>query len=198
MLISKTLLNLINKNNNTKKQQNKKILLLQKFKKLNYKKYQFEQIKKKNYKSAQKLSQFNHWIKNKQIKKFEHLITKPNQTPPVTFIINIDFKPTNTRIYIFNRKGEIKKNYSAGSVTLIGKQKIKRYVAIINIFKKLINETKTLHKASIILHLKNITNNFPIKKIINILKNHFLILSIKNFNSKQHNGCRPKKLKRLK
>ena len=58
--------------------------------------------------------------------------------------------------------------------------------------------TKTLQKTPIILHLKNVTKNYPIKKIVKILKNNFIILSIKSFNSKQHNGCRPKKLKRLK
>jgi ribosomal protein S11 len=112
--------------------------------------------------------------------------------------MTINFHSTNTRIYISDIKGNIIKSYSAGLVNLTGKQKTKRYVAVINLLRKVLIETKTLQKTPITLHIKNVTKNYPIKRIIKLLKNKFLIISIKSFNNKPHNGCRPKKTKRLK
>nr|QYB23235.1 ribosomal protein S11 [Lithodesmioides sp. mgcode 4] len=200
MFLSKNLLKIIKKVkfNNVKKNVTYEFNLVEK---LANKIYYLKKIKSKNIKYLKTFSIVKFLVKNNV------LIAKLNNTnfnmlknnnPLVLYIVTINFSSTNTRIYFSDIEGQIKKSYSAGSVKLQGKQKIKRYVAFINILKQMLIETKSFYKTPIILHLRNITKNYPLKRIIKLLKNNFIITSIISFNSKPHNGCRPRKLKRLK
>jgi ribosomal protein S11 len=210
MFLSKSLLNNINKIkiNRINSVVIYKLNLLNTVKKLIQKINYLKQLKRKNTKYINIFLNFNSLITNFKLynkKNNIFLNTSKNTKSSLlktnisifVYVITIQFSSTNTRIYLSDIEGNIKKNYSAGSSNLQGKQKIKRYVAFIAILKQLLIETKFFYKVPIVLHLKNITKNFPIKRIIKLLKNNFTIVSIISFNSNPHNGCRPKKLKRL-
>lgn len=201
MLLSKKLFNFIKKGKNNKNILNK-LNLFKRLEKLTCKIKYLKQVKKKNIKYVKIFYEFNYLITNSN--SLNNLIKiffnncKKKYISTLLYVVTIKFSSTNTLIYFSDIKGNIKKIYSAGSVNLQGKQKIKRYVSFINILKQILIETKSIYKVPITLNLKNITKNYSIKQIIKLLKNNFTIISIISFNSKPHNGCRPKKLRRLK
>ena len=201
MFLSKTLLKFIEKKKSKKIKSNQ--IAVTNIKILSHKINYLKKIKKNKIKYISNLGNFEYTINKKLVDKIHFSIINTKIVPEtknnlLSYIMTINFNSTNTRIYISDIKGNIIKSYSAGLVKLTGKQKTKRYVAIINLLRKILVETKTLQKTPITLHIKNITKHYPLKRIIKLIKNKFLLLSIKSFNNKPYNGCRPKKTKRLK
>ena len=115
----------------------------------------------------------------------------------ITYIINIKFSEVNTLINITDIDGNPKLSLSSGTVGLKGKEKRVQPLALISIFKTLLINAKFLSKNPVALHFKN-TKGYHESLIINLLKNKIFIKSIRSYNLQPHNGCRPKKLMRLK
>lgn len=115
----------------------------------------------------------------------------------IKYVIGIHISGTNIVISLCNIKGEIKYFISANSLKLNKKQN--KITTITKLFKILLLKNPFLKQNNYtILHFKNINQRTAIliySFASNYLKN---IVSIKIFNNKPHNGCRPKKIKRKK
>lgn len=115
----------------------------------------------------------------------------------ISYIININLSPTNTIISVTDIKGNPKISLSAGLINLTKRQKKTQPMALINIFKVLLLKARFLKNNPIALHFKN-TKPYYESLIIKVLKDKLYIKSIQSYNLSPHNGCRPKKLKRIK
>lgn len=115
----------------------------------------------------------------------------------ITHIFTIYLSKTNTIITITNVKGNLILNYSSGLINLKGKQKKKQPLALTMLLKLILSKTNVLKNKPIAINFKNVPSHYE-TLIINILKTHFFIKAIKSYNMQPHNGCRPKKIKRIK
>ena len=118
----------------------------------------------------------------------------------INFIFTITMKKNNVYIIITDFKGTKKLVYSSSSIKSSEKNSLlkkKQSNLFIQILKIVIKNSKQINKKNVAIHFKN-TTIFQELITILIFKNFFFIKSIKSFNSLPHNGCRPKKFKRLK
>lgn len=115
----------------------------------------------------------------------------------ISYIVNINLSPTNTIISVTDIKGSPKISLSAGLINLTKRQKKTQPMALINILKVLLLKARFLRYNPIALHFKN-TKSYYESLIIKGLKDKLFIKSIQSYNLSPHNGCRPKKIKRIK
>jgi ribosomal protein S11 len=137
------------------------------------------------------------YLKFKQNKNTIFLKSNSLKENLVSYVINVNLSPTNTLVNISDVNGNPKISFSAGLVNLTKKQKKTQPMALINIFKVLLLKATFLQNKPIALHFKN-TKVFYESLIIKMLKDKLFIKSIYSHNLSPHNGCRPKKLKRIK
>lgn len=131
---------------------------------------------------------------NKSRPKLTKIFTNENL---INYIVNINFSPTNTLINITDTNGDTQKSFSAGYVKLTKKQKRVQPLAITKIINFLLMKSWFLKHKPVALHFTNVHSYFY-KLTQQWLKNRILIQSVQLFNFFPHNGCRPKKLRRLK
>jgi len=117
-------------------------------------------------------------------------------TAVVMYIINIRLTNTNTLLNVTDPKGNTLFSTTTGSIKLEGKQKTAQPSALLLLIKTLQKKAKVLGMLQIAIHFYN-TKLYYETLAIQVLKQNFFILSIKSYNLQPHNGCRPKKLKRL-
>ena len=86
--------------------------------------------------------------------------------------------------------------YTAGSVNLTGKQKRRRIITVLRLFKLLYKNASFLFGKPIALHLNNVNRNKFL--IVKKLKQKFFIKLIREFNQIPYNGCRKPKIRRKK
>ena len=115
----------------------------------------------------------------------------------ISYVINVNLSPTNTLVNVTDINGNPKIAFSAGLVNLTKSQKKAQPMALINIFKALLLNAMFLTNKPVALHFKN-TKSFYESLIIKALKDKLFIKSVQSYNLSPHNGCRPKKLKRVK
>jgi ribosomal protein S11 len=115
----------------------------------------------------------------------------------IKYIISINLLEKNTFLNVTDIRGNLKFFRSAGFVELKGKRKIKQPLALNNLINSLKNKANFLYNKPVALHLTNV-NFFSYKYIVSKLEIFFFIIFIQVFDSKPHNGCRPKKIKRKK
>ena len=132
--------------------------------------------------------------KHKDSFDFKNKSTKKNL---ISYIINVNLSLTNTLVNVTDIDGNPKIALSAGLVNLTKTQKRTQPMALINIFKALLISARFLLNKPVALHFKN-TKAFYESLIIKALKDKLFIKSIQSYNLSPHNGCRPKKLKRIK
>ena len=155
-------------------------------------------IREKEYKN--RLLNFNNKLKKlKKIKKFNEikLLSNNGLNEYVNYIINVNVTLTNTIVSVTDIKGNVLISLSAGSVNLSDRQKRQQPLALLNLFKSLTIKAKFLENKPLAIHFKN-TKSFYESLIINLLQNKYYIVSVQSYNLLPHNGCRPKKLKRVK
>ena len=115
----------------------------------------------------------------------------------VTYIISIVFSKTNSLFHIMDFSGKLKFFYSAGSFSYSGKSKKKaRFLVFKKFYQLLVKKFKFLRKTPVALHLTNVESNKT--WIVKKLKKKIFIKVIRIFNSYPHNGCRKKKVRRIK
>lgn len=147
-------------------------------------------------------------LKNKrQLKTIKNQITsilyrrcnthiKNKNQKQVFLIFNIQFSKSNIFINITDFFGNTKQLVSSGIVGFIGTEKLNTY-ALIRLYNYLVAQNKTLAINSIAVHYKNIKQNHN-KLILKYIKSIFTVKDLKFYISSPYNGCRPKKIKRLK
>ena len=133
-------------------------------------------------------------IKSKKDWQNKHQVLNKNL---VNYIVNVNLSPTNTLINVTDVAGNPKASFSAGFVNLTKKQKRKQPVALINIFRILLSKARFLKNKPIALHFKN-AKKFHVFFLLRALKNKLFIKSVQILDFLPHNGCRPKKVRRIK
>ena len=116
---------------------------------------------------------------------------------PVNYIINVIISSTNTIINVRDSKGKNLLTMSAGLIKLTKSQKRVQPQALLNLFKILVLKAKYLQGSFVVLHFKNV-KRFYESFLVSTLKKKFIILGCQSYNLVPHNGCRPKKIKRVK
>ena len=122
---------------------------------------------------------------------------KNTKQSPVNYILTLSISQTNTLVNLSNTKGKPFVSLSGGNINLKKRQKKLQPLALINLLKSLILLTDFKQNESITIHFKNIKPYYE-SLVINLLKKIIFIKSIKSSNLQPHNGCRPKKIKKIK
>lgn len=130
-------------------------------------------------------------------KVLENSLTNINVTKLVNYILIINMSLTNTVVNLTDTKGKLIVSLSAGQLNFKGKQKRKQPSVLIMLLKELLIKTRFVKNKTIAIHFKN-TKEYHESLVISMLSEKFFIQFIKSYNLLPHNGCRPKKLKRLK
>lgn len=117
--------------------------------------------------------------------------------PVINYIINVNLSLTNTLVCVTDSSGKVLLSFSSGLINLTKRQKKLQPMALVSIFKILLIKASFLKNKSVALHFKN-TKPFYESVIIKTLKDKLFIKTIQSYNLNPHNGCRPKKLKRIK
>lgn len=115
----------------------------------------------------------------------------------VNYIINITLSPTNTFVNILSVEGKPIMAFSSGSVKLTKRQKKVQPLALLSLLKLVFVKAKFLNNQPVSLHFKNV-KSFYESMLIKLLKTKVLIKSINSYDMTPHNGCRPKKIRRVK
>lgn len=143
------------------------------------------------------------FLNKKILKKHSHffklILKKKSQIiQPISHVIHISILKKNTTIRVTDTKGQLKLFCSASfSLKLSGKQKTMQPKVLISLIKHFLGKAYFLRNKLTALHVKYISKNL-LRLVIQRLKKKIEIKTINYSNFFPHNGCRPKKIKRLK
>ena len=115
----------------------------------------------------------------------------------VSYIINITLTSTNTFVTVTDIKGNVLISISSGVIKSTKFQKRAQPTALLNIFKIILVKSKFLKNSVVSIHFNNV-KRFHELFFLSALKDSFLIKSFQSSNLLPNNGCRPKKIKRIK
>ena len=116
---------------------------------------------------------------------------------PLNYILTLIVSQTNTLVTLSNTEGKLLISLSSGCLNLKKRQKKLQPLALISLLKSLILIADFNSKKSVTIHFKNVKSYYE-SLVINLLKDVIFIKSIKSYNLQPHNGCRPRKLKKIK
>jgi len=120
-----------------------------------------------------------------------------NLTNNINCILNVKLLYSNIIINLTDLKGNISFTTSSGLFGLKGFEKTNKY-AILSIIKYLFYKLKSVEQVyKVSVHFKGLNKSFN-KLVIKHLKKFISIKAIKYYNLIPHNGCKPKKMKRVK
>ena len=131
------------------------------------------------------------------VKNYYKLNNFRNTSKLISYTIIIKMSLTNTLISLVDINGNLLISLSAGQLNFKGKQKKKQPTVLISLLKELLSKASFVGNKPIAIHFKN-TKFYHESIVISMLSEKFFIQFIKSYNLLPHNGCRPKKLKRLK
>ena len=158
----------------------------------NKKNYTYKLIKIVNF--LKKSKSFKTTFKTKS--KF-NLNNKSSNKNSIVYIINVILSPSNSFVNVTDLNNNVLLSLSAGELGLTKFQKKTQPTALLHIFKVLLVKAKFLQNNSVALHFRNV-KRFHESFFINLLKTKLYIRSFQSYNLVPHNGCRPKKLKKIK
>lgn len=168
---------------------------LNKFLKTIRMKKQYLQSLKKQLIFLNNIKQKNYKLVNCQLSK--NVGTKPlNGNIVIMYVLAITFSRSNTFFHLMDFSGKLKYSCSAGQLKYKGKSKLNRLEVLKSIYLILAKKLKFLKGKPIALHLNNVGSRYY--KIIVKLKKKFYIKIIKIFDRFPFNGCRKKKVRRIK
>jgi ribosomal protein S11 len=170
-------------NNNTKKRYTQNLLKV--IKSLSKLKYTKNKIKKIN----------NNLISNNFNSHFNKIAGVNHNV--VKYVIKVILSTTNIIINITDIKGNVILSISAGTLKLTKFQKRKQPTALLSVLKLLFLKATFLRNKAVAIHFRNV-KRFHESLFINSLKTKLFIKSFQSYNLSAHNGCRPKKIKRVK
>ena len=116
---------------------------------------------------------------------------------PLNYVLTLVISRTNTLVTLSNTEGKLLISLSSGCLNLKKRQKKLQPLALISLLKALILIANFKDNESVTIHFKNVKSYYE-SLVINLLKDIMFIKSIKSYNLQPHNGCRPKKLKKIK
>ena len=115
----------------------------------------------------------------------------------IAYVINVIFSPTNTIINLTDVKGNNLITISEKSVNFSKDSKNFQLISAIKMFQKLLTKANFVKNKAVALNFRN-TKRYQESFCIKLLQTKVFIKSIQNYTFVPHNGCRPKKLKRVK
>jgi len=115
----------------------------------------------------------------------------------IRYIINIRFSESNTLVSVTDIEGNPKICFTSGVVGLKGKLKKYHPTALVRILKLLFSKVQFIGTSPVAVHFVG-AKRYHILLAIKLLKKKVFINVIRNYNLKSYNGCRPRKMKRLK
>lgn len=115
----------------------------------------------------------------------------------IRYVINIIFSPSNTTVNLADIKGNTLISISEKSINLSRDSKKFQPAAAIKIFRVLLKKANIIQNKAVAINFKN-TKRYQKSFCIKMLRAKVYIKSIQSYNFIPHNGCRPKKLKRIK
>jgi len=140
----------------------------------------------------------------KKATKSKHIYKVKNKTNfksfkqnPLNYILTLIISQTNTLVTLSNTEGKLLISLSSGCLNLKKRQKKLQPLALISLLKSLTLIADFNSKESVTIHFKNVKSYYE-SLVINLLKDVIFIKSIKSYNLQPHNGCRPRKLKKIK
>ena len=123
-------------------------------------------------------------------------ITIDDYSHIISSIIKIKFLKSNIMITLTDIKGNVETKLSSGLFGFKGSEKMSRY-AILSIIKFLFFKIRSSEEKRVMsVHFMGMKKSFG-KNVIKYLKNFVTVKIIKFFNKVPHNGCKPKKRRRL-
>lgn len=109
-------------------------------------------------------------------------------------ILTIKITISNILINVTDIKGKNILQLSSGLAHYHGKERLKKYV-IVNLIKNVLDAFSKLSYTNVSLHFKGVKKHRSL--IINLLKKKLYFTLIKHNFALPHNGCRPRKTKRI-
>nr|YP_009495495.1 ribosomal protein S11 [Toxarium undulatum]AWQ64142.1 ribosomal protein S11 [Toxarium undulatum] len=119
---------------------------------------------------------------------------------PISCIVNIRVTHNNLFINISDYKGKTKCMFTTSSLIrhkTNARRSHKQFGLLVKIFKRVVTDFKRLRKSFIRINFRN-THKYQELVIIKILRKLFFIRSIQNYRLQPFNGCRPRKLRRVR
>jgi len=138
---------------------------------------------------------FVNFLKNKN-KVDSTLKIEPQPLIIIHYIFSFNISNSNIILNITDTKGNTYFYLTSGRLNFIGSQKANKHT-LLNLISNMIKYIRFFEKHNVALHFRGPVKKFN-KLIIKSLKTVLNIVIIKSYNLSPHNGCRPKKLKRLK
>lgn len=114
----------------------------------------------------------------------------------INYLFRIKIFNNNIMLNITNNTGNTLIYTTSGILNYKGSHKTNKHL-ILKIINNVLKSVHFFKNHSIGLHFNGNVKKFN-QVIITLLKTHYKIHFIKTYNLTPHNGCRPKKLKRLK
>lgn len=115
----------------------------------------------------------------------------------IRYIINIIFFPSNTIVNLTDVKGNTLVTISEKSSNFSRDSKKFQPITAIKIFQSLLTKAGIIQNKAVAINFKN-AKRYQEAFCIKMLQTKIYIKSIQSYSSIPHNGCRPKKLKRVK
>lgn len=119
-----------------------------------------------------------------------------NNKISINYILKFVIYKKNIMLHLTDIKGTTLLYINSGLLNILKNQKINKHT-ILKTLSIVLENVHFSKNSQIALHFNSNLKNFN-KLIIKYLKSTYKINVIKLFNLTPHNGCRPKKLKRLK
>ena len=114
----------------------------------------------------------------------------------VNYIFCFNISNSNIIFNMTDTKGNTLFYITSGILKYNGSQKTNKHT-LLTIITSIVKYINFFKKSNVALHFRGSSKKYN-KLIINYFKTVFKILIIKSYNLPPHNGCRPRKLKRLK
>jgi len=134
------------------------------------------------------------FLENFKKKKLSFKLKKNNNI--IFYILNIFLTNSNLFVNISNNFGNINYYISSGLLKYKGSEKTNKYSILSVIQKTILANYNIVKNKSVVVHFKG-NNNNVYNLVLKYLKKNFNIKAIKYYNLLPHNGCRPKKYKRI-
>ena len=109
-------------------------------------------------------------------------------------ICNLNY--SNFKIHVTDADGNMEYSVNSGLLQFRGSQKTSRH-AILAIVNRLVSKKHYYLGRNMAIHIKGFVRKYN-KLITSKVKNNFTVKLIRYYNLHPHNGCRPKKIRRLK
>lgn len=115
----------------------------------------------------------------------------------VRYVINIISFPSNTIVNVTDVNGKVLVNVSEGLINLAKDAKQSKPIQVVKLLKNLLVKANFIKNKAISINFKNV-KRYQESFFINSLKNKVFIKSIQSNRLIPHNGCRPKKVRKIK